>query len=341
MHNKLSPGSRAFWCLLSAILPWPAHAASASQPPAAPPATRAGTMPTLLSEASGLAASRRDNNLLWAHNDSGGEPVLFALDTKGALRGKLRLTGEKNVDWEDIASFELDGRAWLLVADVGDNDAKRKDCALLIVAEPDPAELKPDKEITATAAWRVPVRWPGGRRDCEAVAVDAREGKIYLLTKRTVPAELYTLPLHSASAAGAAPSGLSLPPMGPSPKPTASPTAPEAVLIARLTQIPQPAPQQKLNPLPTGRYRAEPTALDFAPDGSAAVVLTYGEAWLFRRALGQSWADALAAKGETLAPHGLLQGEAVCFGRDGRTIFATGELPGASLVRYELPSAKR
>jgi hypothetical protein len=331
--------------LFGSVLASVRAASPVTNPP--PPAPRAGVMPATLSEASGLAASRRADNLLWAHNDSGGLPVLLALDAAGKLRGKLRIAGVKNTDWEDIASFELDGRAWLLIADTGDNDGKRKDCALLIVAEPDPAELKPDKELTVTVAWRVPVRWPGGARDCEAVAVDAREGKIYLLTKRTVPPELYTLPLRSAPAGstGANPGALpplTLPSLAASapPKSAAPPSIPEAVLVARLAQIPRPTPEQRLLPLPTGRYRAEPTALDFTPDGTAAVVLTYGDAWLFRRAPGQSWADALAAQGERLAPHGLLQGEAAGFSRDGRTVFATGELVGASLVRYEMPVAK-
>ncbi len=298
-------------CAPSKAAPTPKPAA-----PSAAPA-RPGTLPAVLNEASGLAASRRADGLLWSHNDSGGQPVLYALDAKGALRGTLRLTGEKNTDWEDIAAFELDGRAWLLVADTGDNNNNRRDCTLLIVPEPDPAELSPDRELTATVAWRVPVRWPGGPRDCEAVAVDTQEGKIYLLSKRTVPAELYTLPLR-LNAASASP-------------PTATP-------MGLVTQIPQPDTQQKLRPVPTGRYRAEPTAMDFAPDGTAAVVLTYGDTWLFRRHTGQSWTDALAGPPEKLAPHGLLQAEGACFSRDGRAIFVTGELPGASLVRYDLPA---
>ena len=51
-----------------------------------------------------------------------------------------------------------------------------------------------------------------------------------------------------------------------------------------------------------------------------------------RRAVISASSDGAAAD--------LLQGEAACFSRDGRAIFATGELPGASLVRYELPPVK-
>ncbi len=308
---------------LRAALCWAVSSApvsSATKPAAVvpPPPVRVGTVPAVLNEASGLAASRRTDGLLWSHNDSGGEPVLYALDETGKLRGQLRLTGEHNIDWEDIASFEFDGRAWLVVADTGDNDAKRHDCSLLVVAEPDPANLSPDHELTATVAWRVPIRYPGGPRDCEAVAVDTREGKFYLLSKRTVPAELYTLPL----------------------RPPGGTVVPAATRVGQVTRIPLPDAQQNVLPIPTGRYRAEPTAMSYSPDGSVAVVLTYGDVWLFRRAPGQGWADALSGAPEQLAPHGLLQAEAACFSRDGRAIFVTGELPGASLVRYELPVAK-
>ncbi len=319
--------------LALAALPPPAPAAL----PALPPPARAGVLPAVLGEASGLAASRRADHLVWAHNDSGGEAVLYALDTNGKLRGKLRIEGVKNTDWEDIASFELDGRAWLLIADTGDNNDRRQDCALLIIAEPDPADLAPDRELNAPVAWRVPVRWPDGPHDCEAVAVDAHEEKAYLLTKRTSPPALYTLPLR---APGGVPLIVPFPLPGGGQPSAATGEPPTSTLVARLVQIPPPTPQEKLSALPTGRYRAEPTALDFAPDGSAAVVLTYGDVWLFRRAPSQSWTDAFAApQPGRLAPHGLLQAEAACFSRDGRTLFVTGELPGAALVRYDLPPA--
>jgi hypothetical protein len=58
-----------------------------------------------LGEDSGLAASRRQANLLWALNDSGNPPVLFALSARGAARGAVRVAGVENIDWEDLAAF--------------------------------------------------------------------------------------------------------------------------------------------------------------------------------------------------------------------------------------------
>lgn len=43
-----------------------------------------------LPEASGVAAGRRTSGVLWAHNDSG-DPVIFALDSHGAVKGHHEL----------------------------------------------------------------------------------------------------------------------------------------------------------------------------------------------------------------------------------------------------------
>lgn len=213
-----------------------------------------------LDESSGLVASRRDANLLWSHNDSGGEPVLFALSTTGAPRGRVRVAGVANLDWEDIAAFEWNGQPWLLIADVGDNAGRRTDCMLHIIAEPDPADLSPDRELTVAVAWSLPVRYADGiARDCESVAVDAAEGMVYLLSKRERPAGLYRLPLR--------------------PDPTQPP--PAATRVADVVHIPQPDALRAMLNLPTGRWSGQPVALDFDPAGSAAVVLTYVSVLIF------------------------------------------------------------
>ena len=287
-----------------------------ARPPSYGPPERTGAMPANITESSGLAISRRDPRILWTHNDSGGEPVVYALSPDGTHRGDLRINGIKNRDWEDIASFELDGRAWLLIADTGDNANNRKDCALYIVAEPDPAALSPAKELTAPVAWKIPVTYIDGPRDCEAVAVDARAGLVYLLAKRTSPHGLYTLPLR-VPADGVIPAALPVAQM------------PNAL-------IPQPTAAQHMMPIPSGRYRAQPTGMDFAADGSAAVVVTYGEVLVFPRQNNEPWKTTLLRPPVVLAPHGLIQAEGVAFGADNHTIYVSSEGPGSSLIRYRL-----
>jgi hypothetical protein len=283
-----------------------------SRAPAYAQPLNVGRLPSEVREASGLAASRRDAHLLWTHNDSGGQPVLYAVEPNGTRRGTVRLAGVKNIDWEDLASFELYGRAWLLVADTGDNTATRSNTVLHIIAEPDPAELNANTELTVPVAWTIPVHYSDGPHDCEAVAVDARAGLVYLLTKRTTPPALYTLPLQLRPAA----------------------PAPLARLVSPITTIPGPSWLQKIIGLPRTRYLGQPTALSFAPDGATAAVLTYGSPLIYTKRPNETWADALGRKPEVLTTHGLVQAEALTFAADSHTLYVTGEGNRTAIVRY-------
>lgn len=268
---------------------------------------------TDLNESSGFAPSRRANNLLWSHNDSGGEPVIYALGTDGVARGRVRLTGAINNDWEDIASFTLEGQAYLLIADTGDNRAVRTDCRLYVIAEPDPAALAPEREITVPVLWEIPVRYADHPRDCESVSVDAAGQAVYLLSKREHPVGLYRLPLRPASAE----------------------TTPAAAFLTQLDHIPQPKGPRLLVEGPPGRMAGMPVGMDFAADGSAAVVLTYMDVLLFPRQAGESWADALKRKPQQLKAVAMPQAESVCFSTDSREIYVTTEGERAPVVRYQ------
>lgn len=276
----------------------------------------AGKLPKGVREASGLAVSRREAGVYWTHNDSGGAPVLQAVAADGEALGTVWIEGVKNVDWEDMASFTLEGRAWLLVADAGDNQSARNDCVLHVIAEPEPAARRAaaerDVPLVARVAWSIPVVYPDGPHDCEAVAVDAAEGRIYLLTKRITPHGLYALPLRPGAD-----------------------KAPVAERVGDVASFPGAEGPEQLLPTPIGKYRGQPTGMDFASDGTAAVVVTYGEPFVYPKAQDETWAQALARPGQRLAPHGLTQAEAVCFGgADGREVVVTSEGKRAPLLRY-------
>jgi hypothetical protein len=266
----------------------------------------------LLEEASGLAPSHLAPGVFWLHNDSGGQPVLYAVGADGRYRGAVRIAGATNIDWEDAASFRLAGQSYLLAADTGDNRAGRTYCVLYIIAEPNPADLNPDRELTAAIAWQIPVSYPGGPRDCECVAVDAQERSVYLISKRTTPPMVYRLPLL--------------------PEPGAPP--PPAMVMGELDGIPQPSGPIALVDAPWGRARAMPCGFDLAPDHRTAVVLSYGEVYLYHRQPGATWAQAFAGQAQQLPAHGLPQAEAVCFTSDGKAVMVTTEGCPAPLLRY-------
>jgi len=268
-----------------------------------------------LNEASGLTASRRDPDLFWSHNDSDAGPRLYALGSDGRNRGAVTVRGATNVDWEAIRSFTWQGRSWLLIGDVGFDNGKRTVFKIYVLPEPDPSALSPEREIDAEVAWSFPFAYADGKnRDCESVGVDVNEGAIYLLEKRVFPSGLYRLPLKPAT------DGMQTP-----------------VRISMVDTIPQPDAELAAAKSVKASWRANATDMDFAADGSAAVVMTYSNAYLFARAAGESWIQTFAKEPQRLPLFHLdkAEPEAVCFAADSRTIFLTCEKPPAPLLRYE------
>ncbi|MCD8480070.1 MAG: hypothetical protein LRZ88_07500 [Candidatus Cloacimonetes bacterium] len=92
----------------------------------------------LLDEASGLATSVLNPDILYAHNDSGGENAVFAIDTKGRLQAKIIIDGVKNRDWEDIATAVdiQTGTPYIYIGEIGDNGARYPSVSIYKVPEP-------------------------------------------------------------------------------------------------------------------------------------------------------------------------------------------------------------
>ena len=132
-------------------------------------------------EVSGLTASRTQAGVLWAHNDSGDSPRLFALATDGRLRGEVVVTGAENRDWEDIALGPgSGGRDALFVADIGDNDTEHASVSVYRVPEP---RLSGGAPGASAPAERLILRYPDGAHDAEALLVDRSDGTLVVITK--------------------------------------------------------------------------------------------------------------------------------------------------------------
>jgi hypothetical protein len=172
--------------------------AMAAQPAAASLQCRStGAMARLsgLQEASGLALSRRVPGRLWTHNDSG-EPVLFALDANGAITSRLRLAGAAVVDWEAIAVGPCPGGSCIFVADIGDNDAKRK--RITVYRLPEPA-AGVSGQVQVTGVFHA--TYPDGPHDAETLLVTP-DGTLIVVTKGdTGPVALYRFPREMLSGA--------------------------------------------------------------------------------------------------------------------------------------------
>lgn len=170
---------------------------STDQAAGSAPACRAqGTIVTVpeLPEASGIAVSRNDASRLWTHNDSG-EPVLFSLDTQGRVTGRHRLSGVKVEDWEAVAVGPCPAGSCVYVADIGDNDARRKQVTLYRVAEPTQSEQ------TLTVKDVFHATYPDGAHDAETLLATP-DGVLLIVTKgETGHVGLYRFPKELRSGA--------------------------------------------------------------------------------------------------------------------------------------------
>jgi hypothetical protein len=150
--------------------------AIASQRGEAAPCQPAGPLVAMpgLAEASGLAVSRRTPGRLWAHND--GESVLFSLNARGSVTGRVQLTGVKVEDWEAIAVGPCGTASCIYVGDIGDNEAKRKRISIYRLTEPEGASG------TAAIADVFHATYPDGSHDAETLLIGG-DGRMYVVTK--------------------------------------------------------------------------------------------------------------------------------------------------------------
>lgn len=90
-----------------------------------------------LQEISGL--EKLDDSTLIAINDGGNSAEIYLLNLSGKIIHTVKVDGVKNKDWEDLAS---DGKR-LFIADIGNNQNKRKSLSILIVDLDDLTKRRP------------------------------------------------------------------------------------------------------------------------------------------------------------------------------------------------------
>ena len=278
--------------------------AAACAPPSLPFARLAGLITDAdLGEISGIAASRVREDVLWAIEDSGNPARLYAISRRGRVIARYRVEGAKNIDWEDMAGFDLGGKHYLLVADTGDNGGKRRDFVLHVFEEP-----KRLANGTLKPAWSIRARWADGPRDCEAVAVDAAAGKVLLVSKKRKPPELFALPLADPRGEWR-----------------------EARRIGRLADVPEADAELQRSDPELAKLSPLVTAADISPDGRTLAVLTYGSVLFYRRQLGEDWGEAVSRPPEAHDVPLIPQAEALAWSKGGGGLYASGEFRPAPI----------
>lgn len=151
-------------------------------------------LPQEVKESSGLFFH---NGRLWTHNDSGGKPILYALDTTTfEIVQRITLKNAKNKDWEDVCT---DGEM-VFVGDFGNNKGSRKNLRIFsfplsaIPAEGDATMQVDSIRFRFADQTNFEKRKQAHDFDCEAIF--ATEDFLYLLTKgwETGTTRMYRLP---------------------------------------------------------------------------------------------------------------------------------------------------
>ncbi len=244
-----------------------------------------GTLPAVSKETSGLAASRKNPGVLYAHNDSGDTARIFALDEKGALLGQLGFGGVTAVDWEDIAVGPCAEGSCVFVSDAGDNAKARSDYALYVVPEPS-LDGKPFATQTL-APRRIPFSYPDGKWNCETLLVHPTTGRVYLVTKDDkIDGGVYAFPEKLEPGV--------------------------AVTVEKVGSA-------------AGTKGSLVTGGDVSPCGDRVLLRTYGSLLEYTLGPGLTVGDALATKPRVVPVATEAQGEAVAFRLDGRGYFTASE----------------
>lgn len=250
-----------------------------------------------INESSGLARSLRHPGIFWTHNDSGGEPCLFALNSKGETVAKVRVPHAANFDWEDLSeSRDQQGRPCILIGDIGDNLKFRASLQIYCIPEPD-LPATPDKEIESAEPEVWHLSYPDGRKNAESLMVHPITRWIYLITKSEEGhCAVYQVPDDRTNG--------------------------KAYTLIKVSDLYFP-PLDRQGKRPG--MNSMTTSADFSPDGKRLVVATYSYLYEWTIHSKRPLETLLQSSPRILEPPLTRQMEAVCYDADNRSLWITSE----------------
>lgn len=135
-------------------------------------ATLIGLLDSRLSEASGVAASRKHNGVLYTHNDGDNrQPLVYAINaSNAAIISALRLFPAENHDWEDIAVGPCGKSSCIFIGDSNSHKIYRVE---------EPEFVYSDQILTDVAV--VQIVWSHG---LDTLMVD-QHGDVYIVQSHT------------------------------------------------------------------------------------------------------------------------------------------------------------
>ena len=254
-----------------------------------------------INEISGVASSYNNPGTFWVHNDSGDSPRIFLVDKSGNTLTVGAIANASANDWEDIASFQLNGISYLIIADIGDNASARSQYSLYIIEEPKP---NPDGSYPSSfpIQRRINFTYDTGAQNCESLAVDVQSGKILLVSKTSYGGTqkiryVHQLPLSVAAGTG--------------------------------TEV-----AQKIQEF--GTIAEATTGMDISNDGRYAIIHTVLDGnFEFTRNQNETWAEAFVKEPRRIGIPEERGYEAVCYGTNGIDLYLMKEGLNSPILFYK------
>lgn len=266
-----------------------------------------------LVEVSGLVESLSNPGYLWVHNDSGDKARLLLIDKQGKQKATVWLANATNRDWEDIAigPGPEEGKAYVYVGDIGDNDQKYEFKYIYRIEEPI-INLNATSDTTLTRVDRIEFKLPDGPQDTELLMIDPGTRDLYTVSKRKKKVNLYRLPY---------------------PHSTTTPATAEIALADRDfskvdgKSISQQGGEELINGY-NSQYYYQIVAGDISTDGQEVLLKSYSAVYYWRKSGQESLIELLRKDPIRLPYEAEPQGEAIGFDAGGKGYFTISEKRG-------------
>ena len=157
----------------------------------------------MIDEASGIASSKNNSNIIWIHNDSGDRSRIYAVGIDGSHLGVVNITGVIARDWEDmcIGPGPEKNIDYIYIGDIGDNFSTKEKKRIHRFKEPiiNLDSMQVPFSISIKEVETITFSYPDKKFDSETLMIDSSTKDLYLVTKRQNPAQIYRLPFPQST----------------------------------------------------------------------------------------------------------------------------------------------
>lgn len=270
----------------------PGNSFQEPEPKFSPPIDLGEIKNEAINEASGLAASVKNVDALWTHNDSGAEPILFLINTRRESVASFYIEGITNRDWEDIAigPGPEDGETYIYIGDIGDNKAVHDTYKIYRIPEPEVEAGSSQAVDTIRQVDVIEFVYPDGKRDAETLLLDPETRDLYIISKRDDYEHIYSAAFPQRSS--------------------------EVITLEKTGEL----------PIRIGGKLEQIVGGDISADGSEILLKSYVQVFYWKRKnTGTSITELLQAEPVILPYMVEPQGEAIGFAADGSGYYTLSE----------------